>query len=126
MTKPTRPTDSMEVGLRVFGKVKVDDNIDGLDIDTTSEEVGTDKIAADTIAEVVEDTVTMGLEHLCVRIEAGIAKLCYFLGQELDAVGRVAEDNRLIDLQLGEEGIKAMHLLPLFDVGIILGNTTES
>ena len=53
----------MKVRLRVLGKVKVDDDIDGLYIDTTSEEVGADEDATDSIAEVAEDTITMGLKH---------------------------------------------------------------
>jgi hypothetical protein len=53
----------MKVRLRIFGKFKVDDGIDSLDIDTTSEEVGADEDATDSIAEVAEDTITMGLKH---------------------------------------------------------------
>jgi hypothetical protein len=56
-------TDSMKVRLQIFGKVKVDDGIDSLDIDTTSEGVGADGVVTDSIAEVAEDTITMGLKH---------------------------------------------------------------
>ena len=69
MPKSARTTDTMEVCFGVLRKVEVDDDIDCLDIDTTGEEVGTDKVAADTLAEVVEDAVAVGLEHLRVRVE---------------------------------------------------------
>jgi hypothetical protein len=66
MTKPTRSANSMKVGLRVFGEIKIYDDIDGLDVDTASEEVGTYEITANTITEVMEYAITMGLEHLGV------------------------------------------------------------
>ena len=53
----------MKVRLQIFGKVKVDDGIDSLDINTTSEGVGADGVVTDSIAEVAEDTITMGLKH---------------------------------------------------------------
>jgi hypothetical protein len=46
----------------------------------------------------MEYSVSVGLEHLGVRVEAGVAELCYFLGQQLDSVGRITEDNRLVNL----------------------------
>lgn len=39
VTEAPRPADTMEIGLGVLGKVEVDDDVDGLDIDTTSEKV---------------------------------------------------------------------------------------
>ena len=39
MAKPARSTNPVEVGLSVARKVKVDDHIDGLDVDATREEV---------------------------------------------------------------------------------------
>ena len=48
----------------------------------------------------MEDAVAMVLQHLRMDVEARIAKLCYFLGQELDAIHRVAEDDGLVYLEL--------------------------
>jgi hypothetical protein len=59
----------LSVRLRIFGKVKVDDDIDSLDIDTRSEEVGADEVATDSIAEVAEDTITMGLKLRLVELQ---------------------------------------------------------
>ena len=39
MSVASRPTDSVQVGLSVFREVKVDDDVDGLDVDTASEEI---------------------------------------------------------------------------------------
>lgn len=95
----------MEVRFAVLGEVEVDDDVHGLDIDTTREEVGTDEVAAYTVAEVVEDAITMGLEHLCMGVETGVAQFGDFLCQELDSVGAVAEDDGLVDLELRKNEI---------------------
>ena len=48
----------------------------------------------------MEDPVSVCLEHLCVRVEARVAELGDLLGEQLDSVRRVAEDDRLVDLEL--------------------------
>ena len=126
VTVTSGTADTMQVGLSVFGEVKVDDNVDSLDIDTTSEQVRADKITANTVAEVVEDAVTVLLGHASVGIETRIAKFSDLLGEQLNAVGGVAEDDRLVDLQLIEEGVQTVDLLLFFDESIVLGNTAES
>jgi len=70
VTKATATTDTMKIGFGVFGKVKVDNDVNGLDIDTTGQQVGADQVSADTVPEIVENSVTVGLKHLCVRVEA--------------------------------------------------------
>jgi hypothetical protein len=37
--KASGSTDSMKIGLRVLGEIKVDNDIDSLDIDTSSEQI---------------------------------------------------------------------------------------
>jgi len=69
MTKTSGTTYAVKVRLRVLREIEVDDDIDCLDIYTASEEVGTDKVAADTLAEVVEDAVAVRLKHLGMRVE---------------------------------------------------------
>ena len=144
VSEPSRPPDAVQVRLRVFGEIKVDDHVHGLDVDPTREKVGADQVAANAVAEVVKHAVAMGLEHLCVRVEARVAELGHFFGEELDAVGRVAEDDGLVDLKLkpskrqysaprayagktdlGKQCVEAMHLLPFFDIGVILRDTTQ-
>lgn len=44
------------------------------------------------------------LLHLGVDVEARVAELGDLLGQQLHAVHRVAEDDRLVDLQLTNKG----------------------
>lgn len=53
-----------------------------------------------SIPKVMEDSVTMALDHLCMNIEARVAKLSNLLGKQLHPIYRVAKDNRLVDLKL--------------------------
>ena len=71
----------MEVRLGVLGKVKVDDDVDGLDVDTAREEVAGHQVAARSVAEVVKHSVTVRLLHLCVDVKAGIPELGDLLRQ---------------------------------------------
>lgn len=105
VTVTARTTDPVQVRLGRFRKIKVDDDVDGLDVDTAGEQVGADEVAADAVAEVVEDAVAVRLEHARVRVEARVAEFGNLLGEELDPVRRVAEDDRLVDLEL-EAGAK--------------------
>lgn len=100
VTVTARTTDPVQVRLGRFREVEVDDDVDGLDVDTAGEQVGADEVAADAVAEVVEDAVAVRLEHARVRVEARVAEFGNLLGEELDPVRRVAEDDRLVDLEL--------------------------
>ncbi len=48
----------------------------------------------------MEDSVSVGLEHLGVDVEARVPKLGDLLGEQLDAIDRVAEYDRLVNLEL--------------------------
>lgn len=66
VSETTRATDTVQVRLGVLGEVEVDDDVDRLDVNTAREEIRADEVAADTVAEVVEDAVTVRLQHLRV------------------------------------------------------------
>lgn len=59
-----------------------------------------DQVSAQSIPEVMEHAVPVLLHHLCMNVEARIAQLGDFLGQKLNPLGGVTEDDRLIDLKL--------------------------
>jgi hypothetical protein len=42
-----------------------------------------------------------------VRVEAGVAELGDFFGEQLDAVGGVAEDDRLVNLELERKWVNS-------------------
>ena len=120
MAETPRSTDPMEIGFGIFGKVKVDNYIHRLDIDSTSEEIRTDKIAIDTVAEVVKYSIPIMLQHLRMGVEAGIAKIDNLLREKLYAVCGVAEYDRLVDLKSREESVETMDLLTFVNVAVIL------
>ena len=55
MTESSRSANSVEVGLSVLGEIKVDDNVDSLDVDTSGEDVCAHQASGFTIFEVVEN-----------------------------------------------------------------------
>lgn len=69
VTVATGTTNSVQVGLGILREIKVDDNVDSLDVDTASEKIRANKVAADAVAEVVEDAVTGLLLHAGVTVE---------------------------------------------------------
>lgn len=98
MPKPTGTTDTVEISFRVLGEIKVDDHIDGLDIDTAGKKVRAHEVSTHAVTEVVEDAITVRLQHFRVGVETGISKFSNLLRKQLDPVCRVAEDDRLVDL----------------------------
>ena len=63
----------VEVRLGSLWEIKVDDDVDSLNIDTSSEEVRTNKVSGQSIPEIVENSVSVGLLHLGVRIETRVS-----------------------------------------------------
>ena len=59
MSEPTGTTDTVKICLRVLGEIKVDNDVDSLDIDTTGEEVGAHEVSTHAVAEVVEDAIAV-------------------------------------------------------------------
>lgn len=126
MAKTTRATDTMEIGLRVFGKVKVDDDVDGLNVDTTSKEIGRNEITTGAVSKVMENAVAVFLLHAGVDKEAGITEFGDLLGEKFNALDRVAKDDRLIDLKTRKECIETLNLLTFINKGIVLSDALES
>lgn len=125
VSETPRTTNAVQVGLRILGEVEVDDDVDRLNIDTASQQVRADEVTADAVAEIVEDPVAVLLKHSRVRVETGIAQFRNLLGQKFHSIGRVAENDGLVDLQFGEQRIQTVNLLLLLDEGIVLRDTTQ-
>ncbi len=73
VTKPAGTADPVEIGFGCFGKIEIDDDVHGLYVYTASEQVCTDEVATLTVPEVVEDSVSVRLQHLAVYVETGVA-----------------------------------------------------
>lgn len=125
MSKATGTTNAVKIRLGIFREVEVDNNINCLDINTTRQQIRANKIPANAVTEVMENTVAGMLNHTGMRVETRVAKLSDLLCKKLDTVSRVAEDDRLVDLQLVEERVQAVHLLLLFNERVVLRDTAE-
>lgn len=79
MSETARSANTVKIRLGVFWKVKVDDNVDSLNIDTTGKKIGANEVAANAVTEIVENAVAVALKHLGVRVKARVAKLGDFL-----------------------------------------------
>ena len=77
----------MQVGLSHLGEVEVDDDVDSLNVDTSSEEIAAHEVPAEAGPEVVEDSVAVSLGHLGVNVVAGVTELSDLLGQQLHSLG---------------------------------------
>lgn len=126
VTETAGTTNTVQVGLSVLGEIEVDDDVDGLNIDTTSQQIGADEVAAHAVAEIVEHSVTVLLKHAGVRVEARVAEFSDLLGEQFHTVCGVTEDNRLVNLKFGEKGVETVNLLLFLNKGVELSNTTES
>ena len=55
LTKTSRSTNSMKIGLSHSWEIEVYDNVDSLNIDTTRKEIGTDQVSAKTLEIIVKN-----------------------------------------------------------------------
>mmetsp|Transcript_1435 Transcript_1435/g.2632 ORF Transcript_1435/g.2632 Transcript_1435/m.2632 type:complete len:289 (+) Transcript_1435:1024-1890(+) len=125
VAETSRTTNSVKIGLAVFREIKVDDHVYGLNINSSGEKIRSHQMSCSAVTELVEDTVSVGLLHLCMNVITGVAKFRNFLGQQFHAVYRVAKNDTLVDFQFGKESVEAMDLLPLLHIGIKLSDTSK-
>ena len=91
----------MKISLRILGEIKVDHDVNRLNIDSAGEQVSAHKTASLTVLKVMIDTVTIALLHLRVDVETRVTKLRDLLSKKLNSFGRITEYNSLIDVKLG-------------------------
>lgn len=116
----------MQVRLSIFWKIEIDNDVNSLNINTTSQKIRAHKVPADAIPEVVEDSITVMLKHSRMRVKARIAQFSDLLGKQFNTVGGVAKDDGLVDLEFGKEGVETMDLLLFFHESIVLCNAAQS
>ena len=85
----------MNIVFSVLGEVKVDDQGNLLDIDTTGQKVGGDEDTRGTGTELAHDDVTLALVHVSVHSGDCEVSGVHLLGQEVYLPSGVTEDNRL-------------------------------
>lgn len=125
MSEASGSTDSVQVGLCHLGEIEINYNVHSLYVDTTSEEIGADQVPAQPRPEVVEHPVPVGLLHAGVDVVAAVAQLGNLFREQFDTLRRIAEDDRLVDLELREERVETVHLLALLHERVVLRDALQ-
>jgi len=110
----------MQIGFRHFWEVKVNDYVDSLNVNTTSEKVRTDQIATKAGPEIMENPITVSLGHFGVNIVTTVSQFSDFFGQKFHTLGRITKDDALVYLKFGEKRVETMNLLTLLYESVIL------
>ncbi len=63
MAKSPRSANTMQIGLRVFREVKINDNVHRWDVNTTGQQISAHEIPAAAVAEIMENTISVLLSH---------------------------------------------------------------
>eukprot|EP00355_Strombidium_rassoulzadegani_P006892 CAMPEP_0168617940 /NCGR_PEP_ID=MMETSP0449_2-20121227/5807_1 /TAXON_ID=1082188 /ORGANISM="Strombidium rassoulzadegani, Strain ras09" /LENGTH=101 /DNA_ID=CAMNT_0008658783 /DNA_START=344 /DNA_END=649 /DNA_ORIENTATION=- len=71
------------------------------------------------------NSVSVILRHLGVDVEAGLAELRDLFGEQLYSLGAGAEYDSLVNFEFREQGIQAVQLLLLLQVGVVLRHSLE-
>ena len=110
----------MEVGAAFVGEVEVDDDVDGLDVDASGDEVGAHQGLELTLPESVKDFDSLVSLHIGVQVlvlifffvEFAREKLCPFVGP--------AEDDALVDDEGAVQLKDRSHLLALVHQHVVM------
>lgn len=122
----SRSTDTVKVALGISGQVKVDDQGNLLDIDTTSEQISGDEDTRRTGTELVQDHVSLLLGDVSVGGRDGELASPHLLSQIVDLPAGVAEDDGLGDVQSVVEIAEGVELpVLLLDINVELADTFQ-
>lgn len=125
-TETASTTDSVDVVLFLHGELVVDNETDLLDIDTSGEQVSGDEDTNSTGSELLHHDFTLLLVHLTVH--TGDDEILFGHGalELIDSLLSVTVDDSLLDIKVGVEVKKYIHLpLVLLDGDIVLVDTFE-
>lgn len=125
-TKTASTTDTVEVAVSVGGQVVIDGQVDTLDIDTTTEDVGRDTDALLELLELLVTLDTLLLAHTRVDGDGGEVALSEELVELGATESRLDEDDDLVVLQLVKEVVELAVLLSLCELDVVLLETVKS
>lgn len=125
-TETASTTNTMDVVLTFLGQLVVDDEADLLDIDTTGKQIGSDQHTDGTRTELSHDDLTFELFHLTVHDGDGEIVVSHSLLELLNTFFGVAINESLVNVQVGVQVEKNVHL-PFFllDGNVVLLDTFE-
>jgi len=122
----TSTADSMDVVLLLLGQLEVDNESDLLDIDTTGEHISGDEDTDGSRSELLHHDFTLLLVHLSVHAGDDEVLAGHAAFELVDSALSVTVDDGLVDVQVGVEVQKNVHLpLLLLDSDVVLVDTLE-
>jgi hypothetical protein len=68
MSEASRSTNAVQIRLRVLGEVKVDDDVDRLNVDAAREQIRRHQVARRALAKVVEHAIAVLLSHFSMNV----------------------------------------------------------
>lgn len=80
MTEAAGAANTVKVGFRRLGEIKVDDDVNSGNVDAACKKVGGDEVARRSVTELMEDAVAINLLHLGMDVETRVPKLRNALG----------------------------------------------
>lgn len=116
----------MKVAVRLLWHIEVEDDIDLLNIDATTENVGGDH---NSVLEGLEVSITLDaliLLQVSVNCNRGEVVLAQQMIKHLSSVNALDEDNNLVEMQRVEQVNKLLDLFLLLDLDKVLLETVKS
>mmetsp|Transcript_133927 Transcript_133927/g.232437 ORF Transcript_133927/g.232437 Transcript_133927/m.232437 type:complete len:287 (-) Transcript_133927:373-1233(-) len=123
---PSTAANTMQVRFTVGGEVKVDDDTDVLDVDTSGQQIGGDQHTRATTTESCHNLLTLSLWHICVHERNSELLLIHLIGQPVHLPSGVTENHRLGDGYTVIQIHEGLQLVLLFDGNVELLNTLQS
>ena len=125
-SETTRATNTMDVLLVVAGQIVVDDDGNLMDVDTASQKIGGDENTRRTRTELSHDNITLSLGGVSMSGRDGEVTLAHLLGQPVDLLLGVTENDSLVDVQGLIQIAKSIELPVLtLNIDVELTNTFE-
>lgn len=97
MSESPCSSDSVEISLTCGWKIEVYHDIDGLNVDSSCDQISRDQNTSCLfLGKVLEDPVSFSLIHFGMNVEAGMLEFDDFLGEELNSQSRVTKNDDLV------------------------------
>lgn len=125
LSEAATAADPMQVDAAFGGEVEVDDHVDGLDVDASGDQVGTDQRLELSLPESLEDAYSLVTAHVGMKTFVLVLLLVELARQHFSAFVGPAEDDALVDDEGTVEHEDGPHLLSLVYQHVIVGKSDE-
>lgn len=124
-TEPTSPTNSVQVTVSISRSVVRNRNVDTLDIDTTTKDVGGNKNTLFEVLKLLVALDTFFLTKTTVDADGGEVAFAKELVEFVSAGDGLDKDDDLVELERVEEVVEFAVLGGFFETNVVLLKTVE-